>query len=255
MSIRKRIGTRFGMAMIVIGIVTAAALGVAVVTSIPDSAGVIHACYGKITGNVRIVETASQCHSSLERPITWRQAGEPGPQGPAGPIGPEGPQGPQGPAGPPGPGSFGAFGNARETNPEGPHFYATCINPGFVSVVELPITLINHSTIHAFGQILPTAPTPFPVDIWSIARAELLSGPTIVASRDGSRVVMRGNPDNTNSESVVSGPLLNGDSVYVAAPGSYLLRLTLTDTRSSHCAVRVTSSGHALLSFQAFPVS
>ncbi len=120
MNIRKRVGTKLGMTVIIIGIVAVAAFGVAVVTSIPDSAGVIHACYGKITGNVRIVQSASQCHDSLERPISWDQHGSPGPTGPQGAPGPQGqpglpgatgPQGttgPQGPAGPPGPQGSGA---------------------------------------------------------------------------------------------------------------------------------------------------
>ena len=76
--------TVFIIAIAAVGIV----LGVAV-ASIPDSSGVIHACYGKITGNVRVVESASQC-TGLEMPINWNQTGQPGPQGPAGPPGPSG---------------------------------------------------------------------------------------------------------------------------------------------------------------------
>ena len=86
--------------------VTAAALlalaaGVAYAT-IPDSQGVIHACYKLDNGQLRLVDTA--CLSS-ESPITWSQTG---PQGPIGPIGPkgdtglQGPQGIQGPQGQPG---------------------------------------------------------------------------------------------------------------------------------------------------------
>jgi hypothetical protein len=53
---------------------------------------VIQACYGRITGIVRIVESASQCHNQ-ERPITWNQQGVPGEQGPTGAQGPQGPAG------------------------------------------------------------------------------------------------------------------------------------------------------------------
>jgi hypothetical protein len=71
----------FIIAIAAVGIV----LGVTV-ASIPDSNGVIHACYGKVTGNVRIVESASQC-TALETPTSWNQTGQPGPAGPAGPSG------------------------------------------------------------------------------------------------------------------------------------------------------------------------
>ena len=254
MNIRKRIGTRLGITTIVILMVAVTALGVAVAATIPDSAGVIHGCYGRGTGNVRIVESASKCRN-FETPITWQQTGEAGEQGP---TGPQGPQGLEGPAGSAGTGTLGPSGSARETNPGGQHFYFTCSNPGFtgfVSVVELPVTLTSASTIHAFGHILPETGTLNPVDIWSIARAELLSGPDIVASRDGGRVVLRGTPHRTNSESMVSGPLLsasNVNEVDIAAPGSYTLRLVLTDTRVSQCGIRVGSSGVSQLAFQTF---
>ena len=80
----------------------------------PD--GVIHACYGKWTGLLRIVEPGRKCFS-FEVPISWNQSGPPGPAGATGsvgangvdgvdgapgPEGPPGPQGPQGIQGPPG---------------------------------------------------------------------------------------------------------------------------------------------------------
>jgi Collagen triple helix repeat (20 copies). len=119
MNVRKRIGVRLGMTILVIGMVTAAVLGIAVMASIPDSSGVIHACYDVNKGNVRVVESSANCKTT-EAAISWNQtgpqgpAGSPGPAGPQGatgpqgiegPQGPAGPEGPQGPAGPPGPGS------------------------------------------------------------------------------------------------------------------------------------------------------
>jgi hypothetical protein len=66
---------------------------------------VIHGCYQKHTGYLRIVKNASACHHS-ENSISWNISGPTGPKGPQGPAGPAGPpglQGPAGPAGPPGP--------------------------------------------------------------------------------------------------------------------------------------------------------
>jgi hypothetical protein len=74
----------------------AAALASAVVTvggiamaAIPDATGVFHACVAN-TGNVRIVESSSDCRAN-ETAVNWNQAGPMGPQGPAGPPGPAGP--------------------------------------------------------------------------------------------------------------------------------------------------------------------
>jgi hypothetical protein len=67
----------------------------AVFAAIPDSNGVIHACYttSGLLPRVRIIDNASQSCNSNETAISWNQ------QGPQGPAGPQGPTGPQGPAG------------------------------------------------------------------------------------------------------------------------------------------------------------
>jgi hypothetical protein len=73
---------------IVVAITTSAIVGgattAAALAAIPDSNGVIHACYRSsglvANGSVRIVENAEACNNN-ETPITWNQ------QGPAGPAG------------------------------------------------------------------------------------------------------------------------------------------------------------------------
>jgi hypothetical protein len=82
--------------------------GIAYAT-IPDSNGVIHGCFGKSGGDVRVIDnTVTNC-SKTESALTWNIQGAQGPQGVQGPAGPAGPQGvpgptgPQGPAGPQGP--------------------------------------------------------------------------------------------------------------------------------------------------------
>jgi hypothetical protein len=112
-------------AIIALTAVVAVAGGM-VVTSIPAPDGTITGCYHKNNGQLRVVESASQCHPS-ELALTWQQQGPQGPQGPIGPQGPEGPQGPGGPQGATGPqgltgpeGPQGATGPQGLTGPEGP---------------------------------------------------------------------------------------------------------------------------------------
>lgn len=95
---------------LVLAIGLAVALGGAIaLASIPDSANVIHGCYGRFTGVLRVINTEAKYpeHCLIgETPISWNQTGPIGPAGPVGPQGPMGLQGPmgfQGPAGPPGP--------------------------------------------------------------------------------------------------------------------------------------------------------
>jgi hypothetical protein len=64
--------------------------------SIPDGSGVIHACYKKSGGTLRVIDDSQQFCDSNETPIQWSQTGPqgiPGPQGPTGPTGPTGPAG------------------------------------------------------------------------------------------------------------------------------------------------------------------
>ncbi len=87
------------------------------------AAGVIyHGCYMKDSGQLRIVNDASQCKST-ETFIQWNETGPQGlagPQGPIGPIGPAGAQGAVGPAGPQGlTGAQGPQGVAGAAGPAG----------------------------------------------------------------------------------------------------------------------------------------
>ena len=101
-------------------------IGMAVATaSIPDSSGVIHACYLKSLGIVRVIDTGQSC-SNKETPLTWNQAGPPGPKGDTGATGAQGPKGDTGDAGPQGPkgdtgdtGSQGPKGDTGDTGPQG----------------------------------------------------------------------------------------------------------------------------------------
>jgi hypothetical protein len=75
---------------------------------IPDQDGVIHGCYTKARGVVRVIDTdkGEKCSKKREKAIAWNQKGErgvPGPVGPKGEAGPAGPKGETGAQGPQGP--------------------------------------------------------------------------------------------------------------------------------------------------------
>ena len=114
-------------------ILGAAVFGVvsAVQAAIPDSSGVIHGCYQKNVGNLRVIDPSAgdSCRPS-EIAISWSQTGPQGPTGATGPragptaegytadrcdwaAGPTGPKGDTGATGPQGPpGATGATGPA-----------------------------------------------------------------------------------------------------------------------------------------------
>jgi hypothetical protein len=96
--------------------------GAVTLAAIPDSSGVIHGCYQKNVGNLRVIDPGAgdDCRPS-EIAIRWSQTGPQGPAGPAGPQGPKGDTGATGPAGPAGPaGPEGPKGDTGATGPEGP---------------------------------------------------------------------------------------------------------------------------------------
>ena len=109
------------------------AVGVGVATgAIPDSGGVIHACYdtpGQAAndnghGQLRLIDTGSgqKCKPN-ETALAWNQTGakgDTGPQGPKGDTGATGAQGPKGDTGATGAqGPQGATGNTGAQGPKG----------------------------------------------------------------------------------------------------------------------------------------
>ncbi len=82
--------------------------------AIPAGDGTITTCYKTANGQLRVVNSAADCHSS-ERALTWNSQGVTGPTGPRGATGSAGPEGPAGPAG-----SAGPAGPAGEDGPAGP---------------------------------------------------------------------------------------------------------------------------------------
>src|SRR6476620_11495077 len=130
----KRRWSRSTLTGLATGLVVLALGGGVAFATIPGAGGVIHGCYTKLNGAVRVIDTGS-CRPT-ESALNWNQAGQPGPQGPqglqgalgpAGPAGAKGDQGEkgdpgnQGPAGQQGPkGDTGAAGAAGPQGPAGP---------------------------------------------------------------------------------------------------------------------------------------
>jgi len=97
--------------------------GVAYAT-IPGADGVIHACYAKSGGALRVVDASVTGCKSGETSLDWNMHGPAGQQGAAGAVGPIGPAGPAGSAGAAGPkgdaGAAGPKGDAGAAGPQGP---------------------------------------------------------------------------------------------------------------------------------------
>jgi hypothetical protein len=93
---RRLLGRR-GLAAAVV--VAAVVIGGIAYASIPDANGVIHGCYRKVNGQLRVIDTdtGGKCLAS-ELPVDWSQSGPTGATGATGATGPTGQQGPPGPS-------------------------------------------------------------------------------------------------------------------------------------------------------------
>jgi len=76
---------RGGRLLGVAAFLLAVAGGIAYAT-IPDSSGVIHACFLNQEGQLRVIDTGATCRRN-ETPLSWNQTGSQGQQGPPGPAG------------------------------------------------------------------------------------------------------------------------------------------------------------------------
>jgi Collagen triple helix repeat (20 copies) len=132
-------------------VILAVAGGVAYAT-IPDGGGVIHACYDKQSGQVRIFDPAGGAIKGCgktEAETSWSQTG---PQGPAGTAGAQGTQGPKGDPGSPGSqGPQGLPGNLALAG-------QSCSEGTFVTGFDDAGTIVCGSS----GQTPPPPPPPGP---------------------------------------------------------------------------------------------
>jgi len=94
-----------GIVMAAITVAALAVAGAVAYATIPDSGGVIHGCYAKSGGGLRVIDDSVVDCKSNETSLTWGQQGPPGPPGPRGVPGETGPKGDTGDTGPAGPGA------------------------------------------------------------------------------------------------------------------------------------------------------
>jgi hypothetical protein len=90
--------TRFWL----LGAVATVALAGTAYATIPAGDGVIHGCYAKSGGTLRVIDASVTNCKAGETALNWSQQGVPGPTGDPGEPGPAGPQGEQGAPGVPG---------------------------------------------------------------------------------------------------------------------------------------------------------
>jgi hypothetical protein len=142
------------MALAVAGVVAG---GIAFAT-IPDGSGVIHACYTKSGGSLRVIDSSVTSCGQNETALTWNNVGPrgpqglPGPQGPVGPAGPQGPEGATGPAAPQGPaGPEGAQGPAGPSG-DGGHAYFTFVEN--IGGLDFPGRDILHLDVPAGSYVI-----------------------------------------------------------------------------------------------------
>jgi hypothetical protein len=71
-------GRRVSLAALVAGV--GIAVGGIAYASIPDSGGVIHGCYNKANGVLRVIDSGKSC-GAAEKPLNWNQTGPTGSAG------------------------------------------------------------------------------------------------------------------------------------------------------------------------------
>ena len=181
-----------------------AAAGVAYAT-IPDGDGVIHGCYSRSGGSLRVIDASVTNCSKSETSLDWNAQGEQGLQGPQGEAGAPGPAGAQGPAGPPGP-----------AGPQGPsglsHGYLATASS--VPVAQFPV----YSTVALLSSV--------PAGKYMISAQVNLGDPAGDAD-DGCRLSVNGSPlagtdtrfattDEEATATLVSAATLSGGGSSVA---------------------------------------
>ena len=115
MNVRKK------LTIILTGVAAALVFGAVAFASIPDANGVIHTCYGKSGGTLRVIDATNTSCGGNETSLNFNQQGPAGAQGPAGPAGPQGAKGDTGATGANGAaGPVGPKGDTGAAGPAGP---------------------------------------------------------------------------------------------------------------------------------------
>jgi hypothetical protein len=208
-----------------------AAGGVAYAT-IPDANGVIHGCYAKSGGGLRVIDDGVINCAKSETSLNWNVRGVTGAQGPQGAEGPQGPTGPQGSQGTQGQqGPQGAQGQPGAQGPTGPsgtsHAYYSLNNNGkfdkngarVAQIVNLPA---GSYIVTAAGQV-----GNFVDD--STQTCELITGITTIQTVAIDTFSVQTAGDRT----AASGGLTLTGPVTLATPGSVEVDCSTSDHSST----------------------
>lgn len=83
---RRRRPRRALLILVSAGALVAAGAGIEAIASIPDAHGVIHGCYSKSTGALRVIDSAKHKCPRGTKALNWNQRGPRGPRGPRGAL-------------------------------------------------------------------------------------------------------------------------------------------------------------------------
>ena len=167
--------------------------------SIPGADGVIHGCFKKSGGTLRVIDMSVTTCGRDETLLSWNQTGPQGPQGPQGVPGPQGPAGPAGPIGATGP--AGPEGPAGPAGPAGPQGPAGSSAATFAFTSGTAVIPIGNEFTHVLSKGVPAgnwtvvatanifSAFPFNGDVIRTARCELRNGSGVIGRATDRRVV------------------------------------------------------------------
>lgn len=123
----------------------------------PADAEVIHGCYQKNRGSLRVIDPAAErCQLASEVPISWNATGPAGAQGPRGLPGPQGEKGDRGD-----PGADGAPGAKGDPGPRGEQGPAGPVGPAGLTDTEISTASFTVSA-GSFADVAATCPASHP---------------------------------------------------------------------------------------------
>src|SRR5437764_5428691 len=81
---RRKLGSGGGLAaaigrrsawLVPLGIGVLVFAGAAAYASVPDASGIVHGCYSKTSGSLRVIDSATQTCAATESSVNWSQTG------------------------------------------------------------------------------------------------------------------------------------------------------------------------------------